>query len=610
MTSVEIRKRFLAFFEKRNHAVIPSASLVPLHDPTVLFNTAGMQPLVPFLMGAPHPQGDRIVDVQKCMRTNDIEDIGDKTHATFFEMLGNWSLGSYFKEEAIAWSYEFLTSKEYGLGLDPKRLYITVFEGNEAVVRDDESAAVWQKVGIPKERIFYKGVDSNWWPAVKGSDTWTGPTGPNTEMFYDINGDVGELKTMADFDQADSDQKIVEIWNDVFMEYEKKNGEIVGKLAKKNVDTGAGFERVVMLLQNKDNIFDTDLFLPIVEKIRSLINQRTDTPVAETTLSVPHIRLRAERIIADHIRASVFIISDGVTPSNTDRGYILRRLIRRAVRFADTLGLAPGDIVKVAAAVPGIYAESYPEIGQHIEHIQHILQEEELKFRKTLTSGLKEFSRLAATGTLTGKDAFTLLSSFGFPVDLTAELAKEQGIVVDLNAFEAEAKKHQELSRVGAEQKFKGGLADTSEMSLKYHTATHLLNAALKSVLGAHVEQKGSNITSERLRFDFSHDAKMTDAQKTQVENLVNQKIQENLAVTSEEMPLTQARHNGATGVFGEKYADVVRVYSISNGSDSTFSQEICGGPHVQETGMLGEFKIIKEEAVSAGVRRIKAVLT
>lgn len=609
MTSQEIRKRFLAFFEKRGHAVIPSASLVPENDPTVLFNTAGMQPLVPFLMGNKHPKGDKLVDVQKCVRTTDIEDIGDKTHATFFEMLGNWSLGSYFKEDAIRWSYEFLTSKEEGLGLDPTRLYVTVFGGNETVARDDESAHIWQKVGMPENRIFYKGVDANWWPAVKGKDTWTGPTGPCTEMFYDVTGTLGDLNGVEGFDAADAQQKIVEIWNDVFMEYEKRDGVIVGKLSQKNVDTGAGLERLCMNLQGVDNIFDTDLFLPLMQKIASLAKKGTDPAQAFDESS-----LRPARVLADHIRTSVFMIGDGVIPSNTDRGYILRRLIRRAVRFADMLGLAPGDILQIAETVPAIYGDAYPNISLKdgkFEEIKKVLAEEEQKFRKTLVAGLKEFNRLA---TISSKDVFNLFTSFGFPIDLTTELAKERGIALDLAALEDQLTKHQELSRAGSEQKFKGGLADTSEQSLKYHTATHLLNAALKTVLGPHVEQKGSNITPERLRFDFAHTAKMTDDEKKRVEDLINEKISEKLDVTFEEMPLEKAREIGATGVFGEKYADVVKVYSIGKKSADGksgiyFSQEICGGPHVENTSVLGRFKIAKEEAVSAGVRRIKAVL-
>jgi alanyl-tRNA synthetase len=604
MTSQELRRRFLTFFKNRQHAIIPSAPLVPENDPTVLFNTAGMQPLVPFLMGDPHPAGDKLANVQKCVRTVDIDDIGDNTHATFFEMLGNWSLGSYFKEEAIKWSFDFLTSKEEGLGLDPARLYITVFEGDENAPRDEESAAIWQKVGIPKNRIYYKGTDANWWPAVKGKDTWTGPTGPNTEMFYDLTGTVGDLETVADFDRADSEQKIVEVWNDVFMEFEKKEGAIVGKLAKKNVDTGAGLERLAMVIQGVQSIFETDLFAPIISGIKNLSGK------VQTAGDKSNDDNRATRIIADHIRTSVFLIADGVLPSNTDRGYVLRRLLRKAVRYADLIGIEPGGIAQVADLVPPVYGDAYPNISTEIEQIKAVITEEEQKFRKTLSAGLKEFTRLEKTGNISGIDAFTLFSTFGFPIDLTLELAKERSLAVDLDSFNEELRKHQDLSRAGATQKFKGGLADTSENSVKYHTATHLLNAALKKVLGPQVSQKGSNITSERLRFDFVHDAKMTDEQKKQVEDLVNEKIKANLPVTWEEMPLEKAREIGAVGVFGEKYGETVKVYSIGNRETGEFfSQEICGGPHVEHTGVLGHFKIAKEEAVSAGVRRIKATL-
>lgn len=592
MTSAEIRKRFLAFFEKREHAVLPSVPLVPENDPTVLFNTAGMQPLVPFLMGEKHPKGDKLVNVQKCVRTTDIEDIGDKTHATFFEMLGNWSLGSYFKEEAIKWSYDFLTSEE-GLGLNPNRLYVTVFEGDSNAPRDEESVAIWQKVGIPKSRIYYKGVDANWWPAVKGKDTWTGPTGPNTEMFYDLTGTLGELETNADFEKADSEQKIVEIWNDVFMEYEKKDGLIVSKLKKQNVDTGAGLERIAMIMQGVDSIFETDLLKPLVEKIRSSAQEQNT---------------KAERVIADHIRTSVFLIADGVFPSNTDQGYVLRRLIRRAIRFADMMKIEPGKIAEIASVVPGIYGDAYNNLAPQVEKIHLVISEEENKFRKTLASGLKEFTALSKDGGLSAESVFKLFSSYGFPIDLTIELATEKGIKIDQDAVTAEMMKHAELSRSGSEQKFKGGLADTSEMSVKYHTATHLLNAALKKVLGSHVEQRGSNITPERLRFDFVHDKKLTDEEKKKIEDLVNEQIAKDLPVSYEEMALDKAREIGATGVFGEKYADTVRVYSMG-GIGNYFSQEICGGPHVEHTSVLGTFKIAKEEAVSAGVRRIKAVL-
>ncbi len=595
MTSSEIRKRFLTFFENRGHTIIPSASLVPVNDPSVLFNTAGMQPLVPYLMGEKHPNGDKIVDVQKCVRTTDIEDIGDKTHATFFEMLGNWSLGSYFKEEAIAWSYEFLTSKTEGLGLDPARLYVTVFEGDEKIPRDDESVALWMKAGLPQSRIFYKGVDSNWWPSVKGKDTWTGPTGPSTEMFYDITGTVGELENVDAFNKADSEQKIVEIWNDVFMEYEKRDGVLVGKLKQKNVDTGAGLERLAIIMQNVDSIFETDLLAPTIEAVRALA-QKSD--------------IRVERIVADHIRTSVFMIADGVTPSNTDRGYILRRLLRRAVRFADSLGIEEGGILKIAETIPKTYAQVYENISAVFDLIISVISEEEIKFRKTLAGGLKEFSKLSRNGAISTKEVFTLFSSFGFPVDLTIELAKEQGITVDVAAIDDEFKKHQDLSRSSSEQKFKGGLADTSEKSVQYHTATHLLNAALKKVLGSHVEQKGSNITPERLRFDFAHTAKLTDIEKKEVEGLINSVIAKDLEVTFKEMPLQEARELNAEGVFGAKYADIVRVYTIGNEETGIFSREICGGPHVTRTSELGTFTIAKEEAVSAGVRRIKATLS
>ncbi|MEK7390697.1 MAG: alanine--tRNA ligase, partial [Patescibacteria group bacterium] len=570
MTSSEIRKRFLIFFEKRGHAIIPSASLVPENDPTVLFNTAGMQPLVPFLMGNKHSQGDKLVNIQKCVRTTDIDDVGDRTHATFFEMLGNWSLGSYFKEEAIRWSFEFLTSKSDGLGLDPTRLYITVFGGNEKVPKDEETTEIWKSVGVPQDKIFYKGVDSNWWPAVKGKDVWTGPTGPCTEMFYDVSGTVGDIKGIEEFDKADEEQRIIEVWNDVFMEYEKKEGAIVGKLEQRNVDTGAGLERLAMVMQNVDSIFETDLFLPIIQKIYELsgLENSKDNPNEDP----------AVRILADHVRTSVFLIADGVIPSNTDRGYVLRRLVRRAVRFADKLGLALGDIAKLSAVVPQIYNHAHDNIWNDFDRIQNILAGEEQKFRKTLSAGIKEIPQKAVDNAITGEIAFNLSSVFGIPPDVTADEAKSLGIKVKGNYeqdFLDAQKRHQELSRIGSGQRFKGGLADTSEKSLKYHTATHLLNSALKAVLGPQVNQKGSNITPERLRFDFTHDKKLTTEQIKHVEKLVNEKIKENLTVSCEEMPLEKAKNVGAVGVFGEKYADRVKVYSITDiRTGAVFSRE------------------------------------
>jgi alanyl-tRNA synthetase len=613
MKSAEIRQRFLAFFEKRGHAIIPSAPLIPENDPTVLFNTAGMQPLVPYLMGRPHPQGDKLADVQKCLRTTDIEDIGDNTHATFFEMLGNWSLGSYFKEEAIKWSYEFLTSQEEGLGLDPARLYVTVFEGlkNEdgswLVPPDDDAKRFWLEAGMPEHRIYSKGADANWWPAVKGKDTWTGPTGPCSEMFYDITeqgihtNKEGGVISFDEYCAADESQQLVEIWNDVFMEFEKKDGVIVGKLEKKNVDTGAGFERICAVLQKKTNIFDTDCF----DLINAAIRERA---AALSSGETPEL-LRARRIVADHVRSSTMLIGDGALPANSDQGYILRRLIRRAVRYADTLGMPAGSLEHVARAVAQTYVEAYPNVIADIERIVSALNEEETRFRKTLDRALKEFERIAVSGTVSGTDAFDLYQSYGLPVEMTVEFAKERGISVDTDAFAAKLAEHEALSRAGAEQKFKGGLGDNSEISLKYHTATHLLHQALRDVLGTHVQQKGSNITSERLRFDFAHGAKMTDEEKARVEAIVNEKIAANLPVQMIVLPKAEAEASGALHFFGDKYGDEVSVYYIGETLEGAWSKEFCGGPHAERTGTLGAFKIGKEEAVSAGVRRIKATL-
>jgi alanyl-tRNA synthetase len=504
LTSSQIRQRFLDFFEKRKHAVIPSASLVTPDEKGVtnstLFNTAGMQPLVPYLLGKPHPKGTRLVDVQKCIRTVDIDDIGDKTHATFFEMLGNWSLGDYFKKEAINWSYEFLTSKEEGLGLDPTRLYVTVFEGDDVAPRDEEAADIWRDVfsknKIEGNRIFYMPASMNWWEAGEN-----GPCGPDTEMYYDITGKfAGKGLTHDEFLKADSVRDVVEVWNDVFMQYEKKDGKIVGKLPKPSVDTGAGLERLTMTIQGVDNIYDTDLLKPVMDLMAKAQNE-----------------IKNKRIIADHLRSSTFLISDGVRPSNTDRGYILRRLIRRAVMNTTDRKLDSERISKFVDAISLVYKDTYKEISQNSDLIKSVLLEEVDKFSNALSQGVKEFEK--------GVDPFVLFSSYGFPIELTAELAKEKGIKIDVKDFEEKFKKHQELSRVGAEKKFKGGLADTSDMSVRYHTATHLLHQALFDVLGDSVGQKGSNITPERLRFDFSFSRKMTDEEKKRVEDIVNDKI-------------------------------------------------------------------------------------
>jgi len=591
MKHSEVRRKFLEFFKKHGHAIIPSASLVPLNDPSVLFTTAGMQPLVPYLLGQSHPEGKRLANLQKCVRTGDIDEIGDNTHATFFEMMGNWSLGDYFKKEAIEWSFELLTSKTEGFGLDPQRLYVTCFEGDLNAPRDLESAEIWKSIfekhGVTGERIYFMPADKNWW-----SPGDNGPCGPDTEMFYDLTGTLIAGMTRDEYQKADDEQKVVEIWNDVFMEYEKKDGKVIGKLKNKNVDTGSGFERVCAVLQGKNNIFDTDVF--------------KDLMVVSKTLAEG---LKAQRIIADHMRTAVFMVSDGVVPGNTDQGYILRRLIRRAVFNTDTRVLSRIKITECVDALICTYEDIYRNLKQKRDDIIEEITLEADRFAKTIAHGLKEFEKLSNTS-ISGKDAFTLFSSFGFPIDLTLELAKQKGIKVDKQGFEEEFKKHQELSRTGAEKKFKGGLADTSEMSVKYHTATHLLHQALRTVLGTHVEQKGSNITSERLRFDFVHSQKMTDEEKRKVEEIVNQKIQEKLPVHKVVLPQVEAEKTGALHFFGEKYGDQVTVHYIGDSLETAYSKEYCGGPHVENIGILGTFKIQKEEAVSAGVRRIKAILT
>lgn len=586
MNSEQIRERFLNFFEKRGHAIIPSAPLVPENDPSVLFNTAGMQPLVPYLLGERHPKGNRLVDVQKCVRTNDIEEVGDNRHLTFFEMLGNWSLGDYFKEEAINWSFELLTSKEEGFGLDPNRLYVTCFEGDLNAPRDEESAEIWRKVfeknGIKGNRIFFLPAKNNWW-----SPGDNGPCGPDTEMFYDISGENNKGLTHEEFVALDDKGEVIEIWNDVFMEYEKRDGKIIGKLKNKNVDTGSGLERVTAVVQGVSTVFETDLFKPILDKIDELSDSS---------------ELSSKRIVADHIRTSVFMIADGVIPSNTEQGYILRRLLRRAVRHADKLGMKHGSLFWLAETVVEKYKNVYSNLEEKKEEIKKEIDKEEQNFRKTLVQGMKEFEK--------GVDAFTLFTSYGFPLELTLELAKEKGVEVDVKKFEEEMKKHQDLSRAGAEKKFKGGLGDTSEKSLQYHTATHLLHKALRMVLGDTVMQKGSNITPERLRFDFTYGAKMTDEQKKKVEEIVNEQIQKALPVEVVSLPKEEAEKTGALHFFGDKYGDVVTVYYIGENLENAFSKEFCGGPHVKNTSDLkGIFKIQKEEAVSAGVRRIKAVL-
>jgi len=588
MKSSEIRQRYLNFFEKRGHTIIPSASLIPTDEKGVtdntLFNTAGMQPLIPYLLGEKHPKGTRLVDSQKCLRTTDLDEVGDNTHATFFEMLGNWSLGDYFKEDSIKWSFEFLTSKEEGLGLDPKRLYITVFEGDENAPKDTEAFEIWKKY-IPENRIYFMGAKSNWWSA--GDN---GPCGPDTEIFYDLteNG-LGDL-TKEEYIQADDRQDVVEIWNNVFMEYKKEDGKIVGKLPAKNVDTGAGLERFTAVVQNKKSIFETDFFKDLIGEISTFSKDE-----------------KSSRIIADHMRSSVFMISEGILPSNSDRGYILRRLIRRMVFNTVENSISDEKIERLISILINVYDGAYPEIEDKKGEIKKVISDEVNKFKETIQKGLREFEKISDKN-ISGKDAFILFSSYGFPIDLTKELAEQKNISVDTDEFEKEFKNHQELSRSGAEQKFKGGLAGNSEQELKYHTATHLLHAALHEILGPDANQKGSNITPERLRFDFSHGEKMTDEEKQKVEDWVNDKISKKLPVIHEEMSYNEAKEKGATGLFEDKYGDTVSVYSILDG-ETVVSRELCGGPHVENTGVLGKFKIKKEEASSAGVRRIKAVL-
>ncbi len=588
MTSNEIRQRFLTFFEKRGHAIIPSASLVPENDPSVLFNTAGMQPLVPYLLGEKHPQGTRLADVQKCVRTNDIDEVGDNTHLTFFEMLGNWSLGDYWKNESINWSYELLTSKEEGFSLDPQRLYVTCFEGDENAPRDEESATIWKEIfeknGVTGERIYFRPANKNWWSAGPN-----GPCGPDTEMFYDLTGTLNSGMTLDEYIKADDEQKVVEIWNNVFMEFLSKDGKVVSKLENKNVDTGAGFERVVAVVQGKISIFETDVFSHALDLIKSnsdLYNEKSS------------------RIISDHIRTSAMMIADGVKPSNKDRGYILRRLIRRAVIQSKKIGFIKSENISDAfLPLLKLYFDFYRNSGYFkIESdISLEIDAEVKKFIKTLDLGLKEFEK--------GIDPFILVTTYGFPIEIILELAKEKEINIDIDTFNAKMKEHQELSRAGSEQKFKGGLGSTGEMETKYHTTTHLLHQALRDILGDSVQQRGSNITAERLRFDFAFERKMTDDEKKRVEDTVNEKIKLSLPVKKEVMKKYDAEKTGALHFFGEKYPDEVNVYYIGDSLDSAYSKEFCGGPHIENTSVLGKFKIAKEEAVSAGVRRIKAIL-
>jgi len=593
MTSNEIRQRFLDFFAKREHAILPSAPLVPESDGgdrnVTLFNIAGMQPLMPYLLGEKHPSGVRLANSQKCFRTVDIDEVGDNTHGTFFEMLGNWSLGDYWKEEAIGWSYEFLTNKEEGLGLDLNRLYVTVFEGDEFVPRDEEAADIWRKIfndaGLdPEKRIFYLSGKSNWWTA--GPDS---PAGPSTEMFYDMTGTLTEGLTKEEYLQADEAQKVVEIWNNVFMSYKQEDGKVVGELPNKNVDTGSGFERVVAVVQGKTSITETDLYTPIIDRLAEF-----------TELDTPE-KIRSSRIIADHAKAAEFLVAEGVAPSNTGRGYILRRILRRAVSHAKRLDLMDKPL-RLGSIIAEMYKDTYPELTEKRAEIDAVILKEEKSFMATLDKGMKEFEKGE-------RDAFTLFTTFGFPLEMTQELAAEKGEEIDVDIFEQKMKEHQAKSRSSSVGQFKGGLSDTGDpMVLKLHTAHHLLLATLQQVLGDDVKQRGSNVTPERLRIDFVFDRKMTPEEKEEVENIVNEKITEALPVVKKEMKREDAEALGAEMEFGQKYPDMVNVYFVGD-PENAFSKEFCGGPHVENTSELGKFKIKKEESSSKGVRRIKAVL-
>jgi len=585
----ELKRLYIEFFEERGHKTISNASLVPENDPTVLFTTAGMHPLVPYLLGQKHPLGKRLVNVQKCLRTDDIDQIGDDFHLTFFEMLGNWSLGDYFKEESIGWSYEFLTDRKW-LGLDEKRLSVTVFAGDEDAPRDDVSARIWESLGIPKERIFYLPKKDNWWGLASG----TGPCGPDTEIFFD----TGKEPCGKDCKPGCSCGKYFEIWNNVFMEYKRTSDGKYELLSQKNVDTGMGVERTVAVLRGMDSVYDIEVFKPIVDKIRELAKREKTTEKQE----------KSERIIADHVRASVFILGDekGVVPSNLDKGYILRRLIRRALRHGRLLGIEQDFVADLAANAIDLHAQNYPELKNKREFILTELRNEEQRFKNALTKGLRKFEEIARrTKRIGGKDAFLLFQSFGFPIEMTRELGEENGISVDEEGFEQEFQKHQQVSRAGVEKRFKGGLSDTSEQTVKMHTATHLLNEALRRILKKEdIVQKGSNITQERLRFDFNFGRKLTEQEIADAEKTVNDQIVRALPVKRQEMTVKEAKAKGAQAEFEHKYGDRVSVYSIGD-----FSVEICGGPHVSNTKEIGRFKIVKEESVAAGTRRIKAVL-
>ncbi|MDR1031103.1 MAG: alanine--tRNA ligase [Treponema sp.] len=595
----ELRSKYIAFFKSKEHAQIQGKSLLPDNDPTVLFTTAGMHPLVPYLLGEDHPAGKRLVDYQKCIRTGDIEAVGDMSHLTFFEMLGNWSLGDYFKEGAIRMSFEFLTSPEW-LGIPVEKIGVTVFEGDAAVPRDEESAAVWKALGIPESRISYRPREDNWW----GPAGATGPCGPDSEMFIDMGKDPCGPKCAP----GCSCGKWLEIWNDVFMQYNKDAQGEYKALARQCVDTGMGIERTVTILNGKQSVYDTEIFIPIIAAVEQAAAYHYGSDKEKD---------KSVRIICDHVRASTFIIGDpkGVSPANVGAGYVLRRLIRRSVRHGRKLGITGTVLSPIAAVIIDQMSGPYPELRENRLRVLAELDKEEGKFLETLQKGEHEFEKLLPSlrqdprKSMSGRLAFKLYDTYGFPIELTEELALEQGMTVNRAEFEEAFKKHQALSRAGSEQLFKGGLVDQGVMAVKYHTTTHLLHQALRMVLGDHIAQKGSNITAERMRFDFAHGDPMSKEEIARVQTIVNEQIQRNLPVTMTVMSLEEAKASGAIALFGEKYESQVKVYTIGDATHGVFSKEVCGGPHVEYTGILGTFKIQKEQSSSAGVRRIRAVL-
>ncbi len=589
LKSYELRKQYIEFFKERGHAVIPSSSLIPENDPTVLFTTAGMHPLVPYLLGEKHPEGRRLTDVQKCVRTGDIDEVGDATHCTFFEMLGNWSFGDYFKKESITFSFDFLTKV---LGIDVDKISVTVFKGDEDAPRDEESADIWNGLGIPRDHIFYLDKKHNWW----GPAGITGPCGPDTEIFMD----TGKPKCSEHCDPSCDCGKYVEIWNNVFMQYNKTKEGTFEPLKQKNVDTGMGLERTVCMLAGVGSVYETDFFSDVIAMLEEMSGHSYKESESVT---------KAMRIISDHIRTATFIMGDerGVTPSNVDQGYVLRRLIRRAVRYARVIDLDAKRLIEISDKYVSKYGDVYPELCENKAKVLSELETEIDRFTRTLENGLKELYKVLKYvngDTLNGKTAFRLYDTYGFPIEMTEELAKEEGYKVDIEGYHKAFEEHQKKSQAGAEQKFKGGLQDNTELTTNLHTATHIMLQSLKRVLGEEVNQKGSNITAERLRFDFNFSRPMTKEEIEKVENMVNDVISKDLAITCEEMTVDEAMKKNAIGVFGSRYGEIVKVYSIGD-----FDVQICGGPHAERTGILGKFKIVKEQSSSAGVRRIKAVL-